>query len=254
MKRKALGGAYLRRRNGDPAGERQWQRYRAQPGDVHPEDRDRIGQLLDDDPAGGAASASDAAPSRSGSGAGRALLMVVLIVGAVVAVRAAAGDDDGTPDDLDYAPIVDAATWDRVVAAVEETTGTTEVVRLSLVRDRLYDDGALSITLDAPPTADQPLQVGYEWDGSDLVVLDGREHVEQEALVDLAEIDPAVLVDVDQTAWEQLDDDVSSARISLRYDDYADRVEVEATLYDGDDFRSLRADVDGTVLESEIDD
>ncbi|WP_028656003.1 hypothetical protein [Nocardioides sp. J54] len=184
-----------------------WRTYRQPDADeVEREDRDRDGHPLPRPVE--VATPPSAAPARS---RGRRWA-VVAVATAVVAGGAVflltreggplAAGPEPYPHEETYQPILTADGLDRLLVAMREQVGSTEVLDA-------WFEGDDEIRFQAPPGESGDLAGEWRWDGTTLEQWAAYTPDEGRQPFDLADVDPTVLVELDEQARDRSDGDIS---------------------------------------------
>lgn len=170
--------------------------------------------------------------------------VVVAVVSTWGAVNRAGGGEqepDPYPAEDRYQPIATAESFAALTAALSEKTGGTQVLEL-----RGYGTDEMQVTV--PPAHPGDLAEVWRWDGSRLEKWMGEQAGDRLPFA-LAEVDPAVLVDVDEEARSRSDGRISESRydverpVDVEYDHW---IYVKVTEVDHGGV-TLWADLDGDV-------
>lgn len=238
-----------RERSGDPG---RWPRYQ-RPGtdDVERESRDAAGRPLAEVPAPARAPAGRrpaGRTSRRRRRGRRRLGSAVVVLAVVGVVRAVAGGGEQAPDPLPaedaYEPIATPESFTALGAALTEATGDTQILEL-----RGYGTDEMQVTV--PPEQEGDLAEVWRWDGHTLEKWLG-EQADDKLPFALTDVDPDVLVAVDEDARSRSDGRISDSRYDVEKPvDPTDRwiyLHVDEVDHGG---VSLWADLEGKV-ESEL--
>ncbi|WP_141796778.1 hypothetical protein [Nocardioides sp. SLBN-35] len=197
-----------RERSGDPG---RWPRYQ-RPGtdDVERESRDAAGRPLPEAsaPAGRAPTSRSSRRRRRGR---RRLGSAVVVLAVFGVVRAVAGGGEQAPEPLPaedaYEPIATEQGFDALGDALTEKTGSTQILEL-----RGYGTDDMQVTV--PPEQEGDLAEVWRWDGQTLEKWLG-EKAGDKLPFDLDDVDPNVLVDVDEDARSRSEGRISDSRYDV---------------------------------------
>lgn len=152
----------------------------------------------------------------------------------------------GRPElaEISYDHVIDPQTYAELLAALERTTGSTEVLEFEA---KVYDHGP-TIQVVVPPNDEQPLSVTYRWEDGALEHYYADAADPEDVAFDLADISAATLNTLDRETRRAVDDGIAIAGVTIDHDEWDGAVVIESELVDRDlDHFSTFADQDGNV-------